>query len=685
MSLASLPSPGISQESQAQFPPPLLTNIAQIKRLSLEQASEGRPASVQATVTFHSPSGACFIQDSTDAIYLVRSAREPSLNAGDRIQLKGTAAPGDYAPVLREVSTELLGSGALPKAEPVEFSQLTSGERDCKRVEVEGVVRWVIDVRPNHLMVQVALPEGRLRAYLYRWAEPDPQLLVGATVSLRGAVGASFNRKRQLVAPFLYVDSPADVLVKKQASLEDSPLMSASALLQYATPGQIGNLVRVRGTVLYQEPGQFLYIRDGVQGLQLLSLSTERVSPGTVVEARGFPGMGAYSPILEDAEFRKVDQGPDPASTALKVEEVMAGRGDADLVTIEAELIDSVQRENELILILQESNVLFSAHQPVNTTGHDDNRLRRHSRLRLTGVCSVQETKEQAARLVPVSFRLLMRSPEDTVIVRQPPWWTPARLLGALLVLASAALGAAVWAWTLRRKVREQTTFISERLRHEAALEERTRVARELHDSIEQNLAGIAMQMDTAAAKFVEAPGTASRLLDASRHLMRRTQEELHSSVWDLRSHLLQSGGLEAALKDLVQSLKRAGIQAGLTLSGPPSRLSSVTENHLLRIAQESCTNALRHSQATSVSLDLRVDSGKMLLRISDNGVGFEVTSGDGYANGHFGLFGMRERAEKLGGQLLVQSAPGKGTLIVVEAPLPKRRRDTQPDSVSPA
>jgi signal transduction histidine kinase len=291
------------------------------------------------------------------------------------------------------------------------------------------------------------------------------------------------------------------------------------------------------------------------------------------------------------------------------------------------------------------------------------------TRLRLTGVCTVQDATEIAARLIPVSFTLLSRSSNDIEVVRRAPWWNTGRLVGALLLLGFAVGTALIWVWFLRRKVRQQTEFIGAKLRNEAALEERTRLARELHDSIEQSLAGIAMQMDTASAKMTNAPETASRLLDTSRQLIRRTQHELHSSVWDLRSPLLEDGSLRTALEGPRETLLGAGIETKLSMAGAPIRLPAVTENHLLRITQELASNIVKHARATSAEIKLTLRSDRISLLVADNGSGCDLNHALSAKEGHFGLVGIRERVDKLRGRLSIESIPGEGTRISVEIP----------------
>jgi signal transduction histidine kinase len=112
-------------------------------------------------------------------------------------------------------------------------------------------------------------------------------------------------------------------------------------------------------------------------------------------------------------------------------------------------------------------------------------------------------------------------------------------------------------------------------------------------------------------------------------------------------------------------------VDVTVDLSGPPVKLKEDVEQHLLRIAQEAVTNVVKHAGASKITIKLHLEARKLRLRISDNGRGFE--QGDAFSSlgGHFGLIGMRERAERVGGELRLDSHPGEGTQVEVMVPLP--------------
>lgn len=200
-----------------------------------------------------------------------------------------------------------------------------------------------------------------------------------------------------------------------------------------------------------------------------------------------------------------------------------------------------------------------------------------------------------------------------------------------------------------------------------ARVEERTRFAREIHDTLAQSLTAIGLDLEGALRHLVSDPERARERLDRALSTTRESLEEARRSVLDLRTTPLAGRPLPEALAALGRDFSaETGVPVRVRTRGIPS-LRLRVEAELYRIAHEALTNARRHARATSVEITLRVTSDEVMLAIRDDGGGFEVSRRD---DGHHGILGMRERARLLGGQLRVVSRPGKGTTIVARIPL---------------
>ncbi|HET7626090.1 MAG TPA: histidine kinase [Verrucomicrobiae bacterium] len=686
--LVTLFSFGIYFSAPAESPalPPenlsVLTNIAQIRALTTGEAARRYPVHLRATVTFYNLGGLCFIQDSTGAIF-VRRKPDSKLRLGQRVELEGTTLNGDWAPIVKEDSIQVLGEGELPPAQPASFDELASGKLDCEWVEIHGVVRSAKYIA-DHLHLELAVGGGKMRAYVYDYPPvKDVSWLVNSTIRLRGAVGSIFNHKNQFAAPLLFVSGTNHLSVEKPSPADPfaGPARPAGSLMQYFPGMDFGHRVKVAGVVTYQDSGHALFIRDGAQGFRIETQDTTPVKPGDIIEAAGFPVMSEYSPAMEDAIFRKVGSQAAPAPIKATVEDALSGKLDANLVTLTARMLNLVRRGNERILILQSSNVIFNAH--LSQTENAPDVVEKGSLVQVTGICSIRQVKESVSFLNPQSFELLLRSPGDVVVLRRPPWWTLSRLLWILSAMAVILLISGAWVVVLNRRVSEQTRIIQRRVQREAVLEERSRIAREFHDTLEQELAGIAIQLDTVAAHLKASPALAIQQLEIARNLSRHSLAEAQRSVWDLRSHLLENSNLANALTEVARPLEKSGPKIKIQISGAPRKLPARVENNLLRITQEALANAVKHANAKMILIRLNYQKEKVVLTIHDDGVGFDVANAPGISGGHFGLLGMRERAERSGAVFSLVSHRESGTEIVVT--VPEKNRDDESVVSEPA
>ena len=203
---------------------------------------------------------------------------------------------------------------------------------------------------------------------------------------------------------------------------------------------------------------------------------------------------------------------------------------------------------------------------------------------------------------------------------------------------------------------------------------ERTRLARNLHDTLEQTLTGIALEFDTALKLAARAPDDARRHLDRARHWLRQSQIQLRHSIWDLRSRELEQFELGTALEQMAARLcDSSSLEIHFVREGERYALPEVVEENLLRIAQEAMTNVVKHARATRMEVKLVYAADAVRLFVSDDGVGFQHC-GDGSPSieGHYGLVGMSERAHRIKSCVDVQSTPGEGTTVSVEVVRPR-------------
>ncbi len=644
--------------------PALLTNASQVRELSPEQAAQGYLVRIRGIITMDAPAPDFFIQDSTAGIFVEGNhsfAFEHHL--GDSVELEGVTGPGKFAPVIRELRLRVLGKGSLPPGSMHRFNDLADGQMDSQWVQVRGIVRSAaIDRTSWHemtLAMRVASEGGEFGVRVPIEREQDFSSWIDSEVLIEGVCGSLFTSQRQLSGILFYV--PRLSFIRIEAPAKQVPF---SALLRFSPGKGSRHRVRVRGVVGYQQLGTALFVESGDKGLRVLTQQDTPLQVGDLVDVLGFPSTGESTPVLTDAVFHRVGHAAPPTPVNLALEAPWE-QYDGALVITEATLLDRQLQAGGLRMLLRHRNYMFEASLPSSSADRRILSLALNSDLRVTGICLV---RSGGLWTIPQSFRLLLRSPADVIVISAPSWWNLRHAMWLLGVTAAVLLMVVAWVVVLGRRLRQAMATIRQKLRSGAVLEERNRIARELHDTLEQELAGITMQLDLASDCFQGAPNVAQQALETARSMSRHSMIEARRSVWDLRCHLLENGDLISALSGIIRPLApHDQVKIAIKISGDPVRLPGAVEMNLLRIGQEAVANAVKHAHARHIEVDLRYARDNVRLCIHDDGVGF---SSEMSPVGHFGLLDMRERAQSLGSALQIDSVPARGTTIAIDVPV---------------
>lgn len=694
-----------------------LTNASQVLYLTADEASRGIRISIKGVVTAAEPDwgGRFFIQDSSAGVFVENiSSVQPA--PGDLLVVSGVSYPGGYAPIISKPHWEKAGTAPLPPARTVAIEQLMSGVEDGQRVEISGIVRKA-QISGSTLEFELVSGGYRVRVYQPIPSGIDPQSFIGAKVRVKGTAATAYNAPlRHLVAVDVYVPFPSDCLVEKSAAANPfkEPLIPINRIGQYQAGRSLGYRVRVKGIVTYQRKGEDIFIRDATSGLQVKCSQLLSLSPGDVIEAVGFPGVENFLPVLEDAVCRKVAQSQaQMLPKDVRIGELLQGLHHADFITLKGKLLDRLTEQVPLpdgesnivktILVLQTTNLLFTAEAETVQPNPVLTSIPLGSTIQVRGICFLQSEESGTIK----SFQVLLPSSNDVVIMARPGWLTARHLLIILAIAAVVIVAGASWIVmvskrnsalrnlihereldqielqkahdTLETRVKERTEQLKFQItarkeaevQSKAILAERTRLAKELHDTLEQTLTGITLQLNTVAKLFQQNPETASYHLGLVRNMLRMSRVELRRSIWDLRSRELEEFDLSKAL--LISGNRIAdstGIRVEVESKGDVRPLPEVIEENLLRIGQEAVTNTVKHSGADWTKIQLEFGARDVILEIQDNGKGFTPENCAGPDEGHFGLLGMSERVKRFGGQMFITSALGRGTTIRVELPV---------------
>lgn len=648
-----------------------LGSVRTIRDLDDARRAEKLPVHLDCVVTYYHPGwGVLFVHDGTDGICVgVSKDKRPRspFQPGTWLKVKGLVGPGEFLPVVLPSTIQTAGQRDLPVFQPVNAEQLFSPVMDARPVEVSAIVKgtWFGE---ESLVVEVEV-EGRLIRTILPQTEPLKQLpwqLVEQQVRVRGVAGTHFNDQRQMSGRLLFVQSlESFTLVEEVKPPGPVPLVPVDGLLRVDAP--LRQRVRVRGLTTHVAEGRGLYLRGDGGSMFVQTAQSMTIQIGDEVEAEGYPIVTPFRPSLSAVDVKKSGASVTPEAAEFHPAETRHSREQCELVSLTADLLEVNRDRTGMHLVCRAEGQTFEA--TLGLPLRPEEELMPGMTLRLTGICEFITDRPLVIPRNATGFRIIPRRAEDIRVLARAPWWTEQRaqwLLGSLLVLAAAVGG---WAVTLLFMVNRQKNVIRQQAQQQATLEERQRIAQDLHDTLEQELVGVNMLLDDTARRLNGGDSPALQPLDLARRLLRRAREDSRSTIRELRSVALEKRGLPSAIEELLRPLATAaGAAFVVAVNGTPIRLAGTLETNLLRLTQEAVANAAKHSGAKKIEVTLDYDEESIRLSIRDDGSGFEPNRMTALA-GHFGLSGMRERAEKVAGRLSIRTSLGKGTEIEVYVP----------------
>ncbi len=696
-------APGTAAAAAAPSPAAdALTTASQVRALTEEEARRAIPVCLRGVYMGEAdPEGIAFvIQDETEGIYVQGPADlVAGLCRGDLLEVQGVSDPGGFAPYVVAQTLRKVGQRPIPAPISVTLDELNAGQMDAKWIELAGIVRSVEPKLPSDSAppppgtryaaplqgsaqaarpkVKMKLASGSARVVVEVNGAFNPEDYVDAEVRLRGLCFNLHNDIRQFVRPFVQVPRGVEVVVERPPPgnpFDGQPRLVASLLRFDQLSGKLGHRIHVRGVVIHHQPGAVLWIRDGDHSLRVETTQAGALQAGDEVDVLGFAAVRDYSALLEDAVFRKRSVQPPPRPHVL-TDVAGALLRDADLVQLDARLTELRRFADSVSLTLAWGQTSVPAQMRLLPDARVPDDWLPGSLVRISGLCSVvtDEAGPLGGLWEPNSFQLLLRSPADLSVMQPPPWWNAERVVWVLSGFLSLALGTvAVVMLASRRRVKDQEhRRAMAEAEFTAILSERNRVAREIHDTLSQNLSAISVQLELARTHAADISPPARSHIGTAHKLARAALAEARDSIWNMRSHVLEKGDLGDALEGiLTRMVEGTGVVPTMRVEGDRRRLSPMIENNLLRIGQEAITNASKHAKPAHVDVTLAFNGRTVRLAVQDDGLGFVTGLQPTGDRRSFGLVGIRERAELLGASVEIKSAPGQGTRVVVAVPV---------------
>ena len=656
----------------------VLTNAAQIRALSPAQAAQRLPVRLKGIVTTTASWNALVIMDQTAGIYVTANHLMSNVyQRGDEVEIEGVTDPGEFAPFVRVKTDRKTGTAPVPSPQPTSYRQIMTGAEDAQWIQFTGVVRKFSKPADTNGIsrMEVAADGGSLQVRFNNSA--NVRIDVDAEVCVQAICYYQVNLRRQVLNPVLQIPVGVPVRVVQPAPADPfaAPFRSAESLLQFSPASSFDHRVHVRGLVTCHQAGgpRLIWIRDGSTGLKIQLQQDEDLQPGDQIEVLGFPRLGAYTPMLEEAMVKKTGVTRPPAPQLLANPREVFDHED-DLVTLTNTLTGLQSTFEGVTLSLESGGQAFKAYIQLPGNDQAPPAWEPGSIVRVTGIGSIiyDESKPMMGVWYPQSFQILLRAPNDLTVITPPPWWTPRHVMLVLcLVAGGSVLATALVMWQARRRLAEQgrQRALAE-TQFTAILAERNRVAREIHDTLAQGLVATSVQLRLARKQIAGVNPGLTAHLDTALQLVQGSLQEARNSIWNMRSQVLETGDLAGALKNILRQMSDGTeLRTEFETIGKPRRFSPFIENNLLRVGQEAITNAIKHAQAGQIKVTVEFGEKQFCLTVTDDGRGFDAAQPPP-SEGGFGQVGMRERANALKGTLAIRSAPGQGAQIRLTVPL---------------
>ena len=629
------------------------------------------------------------VRDATGGIQLLydhgRQKNDIHPSMGDIVRITGRTRSHAFATVCaRAEQIEVVGHGCSIPPVQATAEQIANGEYELRPITTEGILRDVFRDEVDNLWVYVILQSGSRTQY---GAFPLPKdkphglgRLIGLNVTLTG-IPVRNTGSRLMIRTILYLNGPESVTSKTTVSNElfAVPDLEREGKVEAASLDRVARR-RIAGRVMAALADDKVLLRTTDGRIVRVKFATpDTPAYGAYIEASGFPGTDIYRINLSCAIWRakNVEVPPEPPPEPISPAVLFATlRGTPGLnqsfngkaVLMRGRVLDRPSKKDGTFnLDWNGITVRVNAHAIPNAEGKTEPGCL----VEVRGVCVMEVPDWYPSAPFPhvEGFSIVLRTPEDLVVLSRPPWWTPGRLATAIGSLFAILLAILLWNRSLRALAEKRGKALASeelgRLAADLKTSERTRLSVELHDSIAQNLSGVSMELDTALNGDEPLPPVAAQHLSRASKTLDSCRVELRNCIWDLRSHALDEADMNKAIRiALGPTIGKANLSVRFNV--PRNRFTDNTARMILNIVRELASNAVRHGHASEVGVAGILDGETLRFSVRDNGCGFDPEIRPGVADGHFGLQGIQDRVAGFEGAMDISSSPRSGTKVTI-------------------
>ena len=608
-------------------------------------------------------------------------------SSGDTVRIIGTHlrnVPFDPLLVIEALSITVISHGQPDKPVEVSLPELAKGGYDLKLVSFEGMVtdafRDEVDTDWNILTLEADGETVSVHFYDPKMQQERLNSMVDARVSVDGMYFSQPGGSRRYLRPWVQAMSRDSIRTVTPPPVNP---FSVDEIYDDRISFYIRNPQRrqISGTVVSRWGGRAFFLRTS-NGMRLeahINRCCSLPPVGAHVTVSGFVRTNIFYPRLSNALVRidgmesELEREEPVVTTPRKIlfnetgEKLIRPDYNGRLVCISGiirDIIATGNGERRAIMNCDGISVPVILEEGISPPDMD-------SKIKVTGACLITMEAngghDDFTRLEGMS--VIPRGKDDIVVLRHPPWWTPMRFLSVIGTLIIVIVAVLAWNISLRilanKRGRELFREHEARLQANMKVQERTRLAVELHDSISQTLTGIALLLDSVASVNEDDNELANRFLATVRQMLNSCRRELQGCLWDLRSRTFEEKDMtEAVMRTISPNVGNAKVLCRFDV--PRQALSETTMHAALRIIRELVVNAVRHGKADVVQIAGEYRNGLLRFSVKDNGTGFDPDSAAGPAQGHFGLQGVRERINDFNGSIKIESGQGKGTKATV-------------------
>lgn len=581
----------------------------------------------------------------------------------------------------RYKSAELVRRGNVgPEAEiAADDVNAPAPRRDV--VRLKGIVRDATrdETDPNFIYMTINSNGSIVHVMVHTFDAPsaDPSSIIGRNVIVDGRIHTPVNDAHRYSGRYISVSGLANVHIGEDAVALGDAVPDISTI-GHIPPQDIARLGRHRavGTIRAVWGGdRALLETDGGEVVGVKLLGCRPPQRGSRVAVTGFPETDTFFLHLDNAAWT-VANGTSLADNDPRDVNIDAlTRNTGGMPHIDVKLNGKTIRFTGYVRFksadgdgkLQVESEGHLVTVDFSSIAEAANDVEPGSKISVTGIYVIDAERATLGKSVPKArgFFIVPRGPDDIAVLSRPSWLTTGRLLFVICLLAIASVVAIVWNAALRilveRQSREVVAAQARKMEAELRIGERTRLAADLHDSLSQNLTVIGYQISAARNTLGEKdPATAEHLHTAAKTIL-SCRTDLRRCLWDLRNNVLDEPDFSEAIRRTVAPV--AG-ETSVTVhfSGQRSIISDATAHAVLNVVRELVSNAVRHGNAESIQIAGTADGTMVEVSVHDDGCGFDVANRPRQEDGHFGLDGIVERIERIGGAFELESVPGKGT-----------------------